>query len=134
METRSNHILVGSVVMALLVAVIVFIVWISNAGGKQDKRYDVFFHQAVDGLAKGSAVTFSGVPVGQVESISLQPQTPELVRVRITVNRETPVLVGTTATVKGVGFTGVSQIQLDPPERDRRRQTGTREMTCSDAP
>src|SRR3954465_8419610 len=120
METRSNHILVGSVVMALLVAVIVFLVWISNAGGKQDKRYDIFFSQAVDGLAKGSSVTFSGVPVGQVESISLQPQPPDLVRVRITVTNDTPVLVGTTASTNSVGFTGVSQIQLAPPARDPR--------------
>src|SRR3954447_15333866 len=116
METRSNHILVGSVVMALLVAVIVFIVWISNAGGKRDKRYDVFFHQAVDGLATGSAVTFSGVPVAQVESLSLRPQPPGVVRVGTTVKSTTPVLVGTTAAVNGVGFTGVSQIQLVPPE------------------
>jgi phospholipid/cholesterol/gamma-HCH transport system substrate-binding protein len=134
METRSNHILVGGVVLGLLAAVIVFLLWIYNAGSGQDKRYDVFFADAVDGLAKGSSVTFSGVPVGQVESISLQPQTPELVRVRITVTNTTPVLVGTTATVKGVGFTGVSQIQLDPPERDRRRRTGAREMTCSESP
>src|SRR3954449_1647942 len=117
METRSNHILVGAVVLGLLAAVIIFIVWISQAGGRQDKRYDIFFSQAVDGLAKGSAVTFSGVPVGQVESINLQPNTPEFIRVRITVNRDTPVLVGTTATIKGVGFTGVSEIQLDPPDR-----------------
>ncbi|MEA3004332.1 MAG: phospholipid/cholesterol/gamma-HCH transport system substrate-binding protein, partial [Sphingomonadales bacterium] len=88
----------------------------------------------VDGLAKGSSVTFSGVPVGQVESINLQPQTPELVRVRITVSKTAPVLVGTTATVKGVGFTGVSQIQLDPPERDRRRRNGSHELTCPDSP
>ncbi|MEA3003856.1 MAG: phospholipid/cholesterol/gamma-HCH transport system substrate-binding protein, partial [Sphingomonadales bacterium] len=87
METRSNHILVGGVVLGLLAAVIIFLVWISNAGGDKDKRYDVFFDQAVDGLAKGSSVTFSGVPVGQVESINLQPQTPELVRVRITVSK-----------------------------------------------
>ncbi|MDB5691806.1 MAG: hypothetical protein JWO81_869 [Alphaproteobacteria bacterium] len=134
METRSNHILVGGVVLGLLAAVIIFLVWLSNAGGDQDKRFDVFFADAVDGLAKGSSVTFSGVPVGQVESISLQPQTPELVRVRITVSRTTPVLVGTTATVKGVGFTGVSQIQLDPPERERRRLTGTTEMSCPEEP
>src|SRR5947209_3977791 len=130
METRSNHILVGGVVLALLAAVLIFIVWISQAGGKQDKHYDVFFSQAVDGLAKGSAVTFSGVPVGQVDSINLQPETPELVRVRISVNRDTPVIVGTTASVNGVGFTGVSQIQLAPPPTDRRKSTGRAEITC----
>jgi phospholipid/cholesterol/gamma-HCH transport system substrate-binding protein len=134
METRSNHILVGGVVLALLAAVIIFIVWISQAGGKQDKLYDIFFSQAVDGLATGSAVTFSGVPVGQVKSISLQPQTPELVRVRIAVTRDTPVIVGTTASVNGVGFTGVSQIQLAPPPRDSRRSTGSAEIVCPPDP
>lgn len=130
METRSNHILVGSVVMGALVALLLFVVWLSNAGGDQDRKYDILFRQAVDGLAKGSAVTFSGVPVGQVDSINLMPRTPEFVRVRITIDEETPVLVGTTATIKGVGFTGVSQIQLDPPDSDPRRPRVVREITC----
>jgi phospholipid/cholesterol/gamma-HCH transport system substrate-binding protein len=130
METRSNQILVGSVVMGVLVALLLFIVWLSNAGGDQDREYDILFRQAVDGLAKGSAVTFSGVPVGQVDSINLMPRTPEFVRVRITIDEETPVLVGTTATIKGVGFTGVSQIQLDPPDNDPRRRRVVREITC----
>ena len=132
METRSNHILVGSVVLAMIVAVLGFIVWLSQASGNADKQFDIFFNQAVDGLAEGSAVTFSGVPVGQVRSINLEPKTPQFVRVRIAVRDTTPVLVGTTATIKGVGFTGVSQIQLDPPERDPRRPAGNRrEITCA---
>ncbi|HEY0147494.1 MAG TPA: MlaD family protein [Allosphingosinicella sp.] len=130
METRSNHLLVGSVVMAMIIALVGFIIWLSQASGGQDKQYDIFFKQAVDGLAKGSAVTFSGVPVGQVSSINLEPATPEFVRVRITVNDETPVLVGTTATIKGVGFTGVSQIQLDPPVRNAQRPVAAREIAC----
>ena len=132
METRSNHILVGGVVLAMLLAVALFIVWLSQAAGDQEKRYDILFKQSVDGLDKGSAVTFSGVPVGQIESINLLPQTPEFVRVRITVKEEAPVLVGTTATIKGVGFTGVSQIQLDPPEATTRRQRNLAELECPD--
>jgi phospholipid/cholesterol/gamma-HCH transport system substrate-binding protein len=124
METRSNHILVGGVVLALLVAVLAFIIWLSQASAEDNNEYDVFFKQAVDGLARGSAVTFSGVPVGQVASISLQPETPEFVRVRITVRADTPILQGTTATIQGVGFTGVSQIQLDGAVR------GSRPITC----
>jgi phospholipid/cholesterol/gamma-HCH transport system substrate-binding protein len=128
METRSNHLLVGSVVMAMVVAVLLFIVWLSQASGDGDKQYDILFEQAVDGLAEGSAVTFSGVPVGQVRSINLVPETPQFVRVRIAVKETTPVLVGTTATMTSVGFTGISQIQLDPPERGARRvQT---ELVC----
>ena len=124
METRSNHILVGGVVLALLVAVLASIIWLSQASAESNNEYDVFFKQAVDGLARGSAVTFSGVPVGQVASISLQPQTPEFVRVRITVRSDTPILQGTTATIQGVGFTGVSQIQLDGAVR------GAKPITC----
>ena len=117
METRSNHILVGGVVLALIVATLAFIIWLSQVSGEDKKSYDIFFKQAVDGLARGSAVSFSGVPVGSVESINLEPKSPEFVRVRITVSDDTPVLQGTTATIEGVGFTGVSQIQLDPPPR-----------------
>jgi phospholipid/cholesterol/gamma-HCH transport system substrate-binding protein len=112
METRSNHILVGGVVLALIVAVLAFIIWLSQAAGEDNLEYDIFFNQTVDGLARGSAVTFSGVPVGQVASINLEPKTPEFVRVRIAVQPTTPITRGTSATIQGVGFTGVSQIQL----------------------
>ena len=90
-------------------------VWLSQVGGGGDKKFDIFFTQGVEGLAKGSSVTFSGVPVGQIESINLVPDSPQFIRVRINVNEETPVLEGSTATIRGVGFTGVSQIQIDPP-------------------
>jgi phospholipid/cholesterol/gamma-HCH transport system substrate-binding protein len=129
METRSNQLLVGSVVMALLVAIVLFVIWLSNASGGQDKQYDILFQQAVEGLAEGSAVTFSGVPVGQVESINLMPETPQFVRIRIAVKDETPVIVGTTATMKAT-FTGIASIQLDPPARDPRRRSVDRPIVC----
>lgn len=113
METRSNYVMVGAVTAALLAGVLLFIVWLAGLSNKQTKCYDVYFSQAVGGLNKGSNVTFSGVPVGQVQKISLLPNRPEFVWVRIEVDEQTPVLQGTTAQIKGVGFTGVSEIQLD---------------------
>jgi phospholipid/cholesterol/gamma-HCH transport system substrate-binding protein len=113
METRSNHILVGGVVLGLLAALVAFIVWLSGISGGKTKEYDIFFKQSVEGLAKGSSVSFSGVPSGQIKEIKLWKENPEFVRVRIAVNEELPILIGTTASVQGVGFTGVSQIQLD---------------------
>lgn len=113
METRSNHILVGSIVLGLLAAVLIFTVWLARLSGGDTQEFDIFFKQSVDGLAKGSSVTFSGVPVGQIKAIVLMPDQPEFVRVRISVNGDTPILQGTTATISGVGFTGVSQINLD---------------------
>jgi len=113
METRSNHVLVGAVVLILLLVLAIFTVWIARLSGSSEKEYDIFFKQSVDGLNKGSTVAFSGVPSGQVKEIALWKPDPQFVRVRISVNEETPVLQGTTATIQGVGFTGVSEIQLD---------------------
>jgi phospholipid/cholesterol/gamma-HCH transport system substrate-binding protein len=113
METRSNHVLVGGVVLGLLIALLVFIVWLAGFTGTAEKKYDIFFKTSVEGLAKGSAVTFAGVPVGKIDRIQLLPDSPEFVRVRIAVQQDTPILQGTTATIAGVGFTGVSQINLD---------------------
>ncbi len=129
METRSNHILVGSVVLALLAALIVFIVWLSQVSGDRQSEYDIFFRQSVEGLAKGTAVTYNGVPVGQIEAIDLEERNPEFVRVRIEVRSSTPILQGTTATIRGVGFTGLSQIQLNPPELETGRPRPA-EISC----
>ena len=112
METRSNHVLVGAVVLILLAVLAIFTIWIARLGGASERQYDIFFDQAVDGLAKGSAVTYSGVPVGQIKTIALWKNDPQYVRVRITVNDDTPVLRGTTATVLG-SFTGTSTVSLD---------------------
>ncbi len=112
METRSNYVMVGAVTLAMLAGLLLFTVWIAGLSNKQTKCYDIYFAQGVSGLNKGSNVSFSGVPVGQVSSISLLPNRPEFVWVRIEVDGETPVLQGTTAQIKGVGFTGVSEIQL----------------------
>jgi len=113
METRSNNVFVGVVVLILLAATIGAAFWFSRIGEGSKREYDIFFKQAVNGLAKGSAVTYSGVPTGQVKLVELWPKDPEFVRVRIVVDRTTPVLQGTTATIDGGGFTGVSTIQLD---------------------
>jgi phospholipid/cholesterol/gamma-HCH transport system substrate-binding protein len=112
METRSNYVLVGAVTLAMLVGLLIFTVWLAGLSNRETKCYDIYFSEAVGGLNKGSNVTFNGVPVGQISKISLLPDRPEFIWVRIDVERETPVLQGTTAEIHGVGFTGVSEIQL----------------------
>lgn len=112
METRSNHILVGSVVLGLLAALAAFLVWLSSMSGSRDKEYDIFFKQSVEGLAKGASVSFSGVPSGQIVDIELWRDNPEFKRVRVALKPDTPVLQGTTATILG-SFTGPSTVVLD---------------------
>ncbi|MEP6982689.1 MAG: MlaD family protein [Sphingomicrobium sp.] len=117
METRSNYVMVGAVTVALLAGTLLFIVWLAGLSNTEKKCYDIYFAQGVGGLNKGSNVSFSGVPVGQVQKISLLPNRPEFVWVRVEVDEQTPVLQGTSAQIHGVGFTGVSEIQLTGAER-----------------
>lgn len=113
METRSSHVLVGGVVLALAVALFAFILWLARFdGGRGKDEYDILF-PSVSGLAVGTAVNFAGVPVGQVRAISLDPERPETVRVRVEIADTVPVLVGTRATSEAVGFTGVSVVSLE---------------------
>jgi phospholipid/cholesterol/gamma-HCH transport system substrate-binding protein len=112
METRANHVWVGAVTLVLLALVAAFIIWIARLGEGDQNRYDIFFKQSVDGLNKGSEVSFSGVPVGKVEDIELWQKDPSFVRVRVGVKKDVPILTGTTATIQG-SFTGVSDIQLE---------------------
>jgi phospholipid/cholesterol/gamma-HCH transport system substrate-binding protein len=116
METRSNHVLVGVVVLILLAVLALFTIWLAHIGTATEKKYDIFYRQSVDGLAKGSAVTYSGVPAGQVEEIALWKPDPQLVRVRVTVDPDIPILQGTTATIQS-SFTGTSTVALDGGEK-----------------
>ncbi|SFG04999.1 phospholipid/cholesterol/gamma-HCH transport system substrate-binding protein [Novosphingobium sp. CF614] len=112
METRANHVWVGAVTLVLLAALAAFVIWIARLGEGAQSEYDIFFKQSVDGLAKGSEVSYAGVPVGQISQIELWPRDPSFVRVRVKVDKKVPITVGTAATIQG-SFTGVSDIQLD---------------------
>ncbi|MEM7703668.1 MAG: MlaD family protein [Pseudomonadota bacterium] len=123
METRANHLWVGFVTLALLLALAAAIVWIARLGQGAQNEYDIFYKQSVSGLATGSQVSFAGVPVGQVGEIALSDDDPEYVRVRVKVKEGIPILVGTTASIQS-SFTGVATILLDGARKDAP------EITC----
>ena len=133
METRSNYVMVGAVTVALLIGTLLFIVWLAGLSNKTSKCYDVYF-RAVGGINKGSNVSFSGVPVGQVTKISLLPNRPEFVWVRIEVDQQTPVLEGTTAEIHSVSLAGANEIQLNGAERGRPAITQVGPQGCPVVP
>lgn len=120
--------------MALLIGLLFFTVWIVGLNTEKRKCFDIYFSQGVGGLNRGSNVSFAGVPVGQITKISLLPDRPEFVWVRIEVDDSTPVLRGTTAQIKGVGFTGVSEIQLDGAVKGARALTQPGPQGCPVVP
>ncbi|MEO0590693.1 MAG: MlaD family protein, partial [Pseudomonadota bacterium] len=118
METRANHLWVGAITLALLLALAGAIVWIARLGQGAQNEYDILYQTSVTGLATGSQVSFAGVPVGQVSEIALSERDPAFVRVRIKVRDDVPILVGTTATIQS-SFTGVAGILLDGARKDQ---------------
>ena len=112
METRANHVWVGVVTLALLLLVAISTIWVARLGRGDQQLYDIYFRQSVDGLAKGSEVSYAGVPAGQIKQIELWKKDPGFVRVRIAIDERIPILQGTTATIQG-SFTGVSAVQLN---------------------
>jgi phospholipid/cholesterol/gamma-HCH transport system substrate-binding protein len=111
METRANHIWVGAVTLALLGLAMGLALWLAHLSRNERHEYDIYFRQSVDGLANGAPVSYSGVPAGQIVGIELKKDDPGLVRVRVAINPDVPILEGTKASIQG-SFTGVSAIQL----------------------
>ena len=101
-----------------------FIIWLARLGEGDQKEYDIFFKQSVDGLAKGSAVSLRGRAGGPDQArSSCGRKDPELrARARRASTRRSRSCQGTTATIQG-SFTGVSTIQLDGAVQAARRRS-----------
>jgi phospholipid/cholesterol/gamma-HCH transport system substrate-binding protein len=113
MEPRAHHVLIGLFTVLMVAAALGFALWLSNASSDQQLRdYDVIFNEAVSGLSKGSVVQYSGIKVGDVIDLSLDPEDPRKVRAHIRVDTNTPIKQDTRARLSITGITGAALIQL----------------------
>ncbi|MFN3579386.1 MAG: MlaD family protein [Pseudomonas sp.] len=113
METRAHHVLIGLFTLLAAAAAIFFAIWLSNASTSTDYRhYTVVFNQAVTGLSRGSAVQYSGIKVGDITALSLDPQDPRRVLASIRVEAGVPIKEDTRARLSFTGITGNSVIEL----------------------
>src|SRR5690606_19862352 len=74
--------------------------------------YIIGFDRPVSGLSVGSRVEYSGVRVGQVVDLVLNPDDPRLVRALIRVMQDTPVNDDTEANLVLANISGAMKIQL----------------------
>ena len=107
METRANFLLVGGFVLVFVVGLLGFVIWLAKFQfDTQVAHYDVVFKGSVTGLNVGGPVRYSGVKVGEVVAIRLEPKRPDQVRVTLEVMADTPVRQDTTASLEIQGLTG----------------------------
>lgn len=113
METRANHIVVGLFALAVIAAGLAFIYWVVEFGDTQERAEVIFqFNGPVNGLNAGSPVLFNGIQVGEVRSLSLNPNNPGEALALAVVNADAPVRSDTTASLGITGITGSAFISL----------------------
>ncbi|TCT01008.1 MlaD family protein [Aquabacter spiritensis] len=113
METRANYTLIGSFTLLVLVAAFGFIYWFMRPLASEDRKpYEIVYKGTVSGLRQGNAVTFNGIPVGQVTSLGLLPGRPSDVLVRIGVDGNVPILSDAKAGLESQGLTGIVAVSL----------------------
>jgi len=115
MERHANFALVGAISIVLLIAGLVFVVWLAQYQFNQ--KYDVYqiiLKGPVSGLSRGGEVQFNGIKIGDIKSIELDPVDPNRVITEVELEHNTPVRVDSVAQLMSQGITGVKYIQVTP--------------------
>ena len=113
METRASYVLVGSFVLGLVAAAVIFVLWIGRGdGGRNLVSYKVHFTGAVTGLAPGAAVRYRGINKGEVRAVNILPDRDDVIEVTIRVDADTPLYTDTVASLEVQGLTGSPFVQL----------------------
>ena len=115
-----NYAVVGAFVLVLGAALVAGVLWLASGGAFQ-KHYDLYLaveNESVAGLNVNAPVKYSGVDVGQVRKIWLEPGNPQQVNLLFAIERGTPIKEDTVAVQKTQGLTGIAYIELSGGARD----------------
>jgi phospholipid/cholesterol/gamma-HCH transport system substrate-binding protein len=116
MERDTHYFVVGLFVIVTAVAGFFFGSLFYEKPYIATTAYDVHFDIPVAGLAQGSEVRYMGIKVGEVSRVSLLPQAPVRVAVRVALETGTPVNTATVAILRQQGLTGVPFVSLEQDE------------------
>ncbi|MGN6580413.1 MAG: MlaD family protein [Bordetella sp.] len=111
MENRSYALMAGIFTLALIAVAVVVAIWLEH-GKTAVVMYDIVSQHSVGGLSVQSPVRFQGVPVGHVESMTLDQERPGRVLIRIAVKPTTPITDETWAELDTQGITGLGVVAL----------------------
>jgi phospholipid/cholesterol/gamma-HCH transport system substrate-binding protein len=109
METRAHYVAVGAFVVAMVVLAFAAVLWLGRAELTTQSAYDILF-EGVSGLSKGAAVSYTGVPIGKVAAIKLDPD--KQVRVTVEVDSDVEIKTNDRASLETNILSGVSYIEI----------------------
>ncbi|WP_027961505.1 MlaD family protein [Halomonas halodenitrificans] len=122
MEPRAHHVLIGLFTVLALGGALLFALWLGKSSlDRDDAWYEIVFDRAVSGLAEGNAVQYSGIEVGNVAELHLDPTDPRRVHALVRIDASVPIKADTRASLALANITGSMNIQLygGTPESDR---------------
>lgn len=109
-----NYPIVGLFVLVLGAVLIIIALWLAS-GGAMHKKYDLYLaveDESVAGLNLNAPVKYSGVDVGKVQEIRLDPSDPKRVNLIFAIEHGTPIKEDTEAVLKTQGLTGIAYVEL----------------------
>ncbi len=109
-----NYPLVGLFVLVLGAGMVAATLWLAS-GGAWQKKFDLYLaieDESVAGLNLNAPVKYSGVDVGKVQQIALDPGNPKRVNLLFAIERGTPIKEDTVAVLKTQGLTGIAYVEL----------------------
>ncbi len=113
MDKRVSYTMVGAFVLVLGFLLLASVVWMSSfKHGENYRLYQMYAREDVSGLSGGSSVRFSGVQVGSVEAISINPNDVQEVKIVLKLKESTPITTSTVASLVTEGITGVQFVGL----------------------
>ena len=115
METRAGYVVVGTFVLVLIAGLVVAVLWVARGQlSQQQTRYDIYFASVAAGLVEGSPVQISGVQVGRVAAVALDPRNPQRVHVTVEVRTDAPIRSDSVASIEIQVLTGSAWIEITP--------------------
>lgn len=114
METRASHLYVGTLVLLFVLATLGFVLWLVRADvNKERAYYDIYFEGSVAGLGLGGDVFYRGIRVGAVDKLTVPPDNPTKVRVKVELDADFPIRQGDQASLELQLITGLAYIDID---------------------
>jgi phospholipid/cholesterol/gamma-HCH transport system substrate-binding protein len=111
METSAQYVVIGSLTLAVIAAVLGFVLWFQTLHNTQRRSaLRVVVEGSAAGLRKGSSINFNGVRVGEVTSVTLD--NPRRVVALAMLENSAPIRKDTHVGLEFQGLTGVAAISL----------------------
>ena len=113
MNEHSIKNLIAGLFVIFMVFVMIFLSYLFSGGfDKTETTTYVTNFNTISGLNPGADVSYKGLSVGKVDSIYINKKDPELISVQMDIASDVQIFKQTVATLKSVGITGQSNIEL----------------------